>query len=196
MTGGIYEIRQIGTNRRYVGSAGDFAERWKQHLTKLRGKRHHNKLLQHIFNKHGESSLEFVVVEECQGDVIAREQVHIDRIWGAEGCMNICPTAGKSGRLGIPHTPETRAKISARISGIKIGPPSAAKRAKIAASNLGKKRSDETRARQRESAKGRKMPPKTTEHQEKISAAMRAAWVRRKERGDPWTGNQYRGGSG
>lgn len=188
--GGIYEIR-CG-NRRYVDSTTNFENRWKQHRTHLRGGRHTNHVLQNIWNKHGEGALTFVIVELCENaNLLFCEQRRIDEIWGTSECMNLCHTAGVAGKRGVPVPSEVRSKIAAKILGTKVGPPSQETRAKIGAAHRGMKRSDETRARQREAAKGRKMPPKTPEHQEKIKESMRAAWKRRKARGESWGGNQY-----
>lgn len=62
---GIYTIRNVVNGRVYVGSTEKttIEERWKQHITNLRGGYHSNKLLQLEWNKYGEDNFVFEVVE-------------------------------------------------------------------------------------------------------------------------------------
>jgi len=139
----IYEIRFSGTNKRYVGSAVDFAGRTRGHILHLAKGTHVNAHLLNAYRKYGEDGMHFVCVEEVANkeDLLAREQHHIDSYpW--DSLYNICPTAGS--QLGAIHSAETRAKMSASRTGKRA---SAATRAKMSASHKGKSHSAETRAK-------------------------------------------------
>lgn len=56
MQTGIYCIRHLDTNRRYIGSTGresGFAQRWSEHKRALDHHRHKNDHLQRAWNKYG-----------------------------------------------------------------------------------------------------------------------------------------------
>jgi group I intron endonuclease len=82
--GGIYQIIHKINNRRYVGSTQRFEDRWNTHLRELRSNKHHNKFLQNDFNKSGEASFRFEIVEIVDGDKTIRqerEQFYLDRLF-------------------------------------------------------------------------------------------------------------------
>lgn len=60
---GIYEIRNTSNNKLYIGSSIDISKRFKQHIQSLKNNKHHNKYLQSAWNKYGEDSFTFKVVE-------------------------------------------------------------------------------------------------------------------------------------
>lgn len=65
MTSGIYSIRNIVTNKCYIGQASDFSERKRKHFTALKGNYHYNQYLQHAFNKYGIENFEFIELIKC-----------------------------------------------------------------------------------------------------------------------------------
>src|SRR4051794_9917631 len=76
---GIYKITNINNNKFYVGSAYYIKGRWGKHRSQLRRNIHKNKYLQNAWNKNGETSFVFEILEECAKDVvIEREQYYID----------------------------------------------------------------------------------------------------------------------
>lgn len=110
---GIYEILNLRNGKRYVGSAVDIEQRWREHRWGLNGQRHANRHLQSSWVKHGESAFSFRIIELCEpGLLIEREQAEFER---SKPEYNICPVAGSS--LGRPHTEEAKAKIGARLRG-------------------------------------------------------------------------------
>lgn len=128
--GHIYQIRNIINDAVYIGSVlkRNPLDRWLRHRKDLRGNHHHSQHLQRAWNKHGESCFVFETLEEIEGDVLPREQWHLDnrkKNFPDELNYNTCWTAGNcSGRkftratlkkmsrshLGQKPTPETKAK--------------------------------------------------------------------------------------
>ena len=60
---GIYCIKNVISGRMYIGSSINIAGRWKQHRYQLNTNRHENHYLQNSWNKHGEGSFEFSILE-------------------------------------------------------------------------------------------------------------------------------------
>lgn len=109
----IYEIVNTVNGNRYVGSTITTRTRWNVHRAKLRAGTHHSRHLQAAWLKYGENSFEFRVIQHCaSGDLLQLEQAAIDRLRPA---YNICAVAGT--HLGVKRTAETRARISASLSG-------------------------------------------------------------------------------
>jgi len=162
MAQGIYKIINVVNNKFYVGSAVDFTARKRRHWWALRNQRHANKHLQAAWNKYGEQSFTFVIVEELEvgTDILAAETVWLKEHVGKEYCYNlgteaIAFTRGWSGEKNpmwgktFKHTAEAKAKISN------------ASKARI--------QSEEEKAKRRESMKGHFV---ATETKLKISAAV------------------------
>jgi group I intron endonuclease len=200
MSAGVYEIVFLPSGRKYIGSSMRVKRRLKEHRRDLVRGAHGNRLLQAAWDKHGPDAFEFRIIENISADVdtlLAREQWHLDQP-GSK--FNICLAAGST--LGIKQppasdtlrafraemarkrrrSPEERAKISASLTGRKNGPHSPGRIAAMSAGRRGIRPTEETRAKMREKAKGRKLPERTPEIDAKIKASLRAAWVRRKER--------------
>ncbi len=60
---GVYQIRCVPTGKIYIGSAVDLKARWDGHRRRLRRGVHHNAHLQYAWDKYGEASFEFSVLE-------------------------------------------------------------------------------------------------------------------------------------
>lgn len=113
MTCGIYEIVNKVNGKRYVGSSVDVWRRSSGHKHRLRNGNASNKKLQNSWNKYGEDSFTFNVIEECpQDSLIEREQHHIDQ--GAD--LNIRKIADSNyGRI-VPHSERLmRSEIMKRV---------------------------------------------------------------------------------
>lgn len=160
MARGIYKIINVVNNKFYVGSAVDFKRRKARHFSELRNNRHSNGRLQKAWNKYGEQSFVFVVVEELDSnaDLLAAENVWLKEHVGKEYCYNLgvdatAPMLGfageKSPTWGRKRTPEELAAQSwsgrthsseskERIRQTLIGKPRPASvRAKISATLTG-----------------------------------------------------------
>lgn len=112
----IYAIVNIFNNNIYVGSAKSFKVRRQNHINDLRRNVNKCKYLQNAWNKYGESSFEFKIIEyvDVAENLIPREQYWIDNI---KPKYNISPTAGST--LGKRHSEETKKKISIKNKGKK-----------------------------------------------------------------------------
>lgn len=187
---GIYEIVNAVDGKRYVGSAVSIRKRWKEHRAALRRGDHANIHLNRAWNKYGEGSFIFRVLEHCDPiRLIEREQYHIN-----VGCdYNICPVAGST--LGREHSEDTRAKIGSARRGKKLQPRSEEHRRSLSAALRGKlkadhvmaalqagrrayKLTDEDRktrseATRRAYSEGRKERAKSEEHRQRIAESLR-----------------------
>lgn len=147
----------------YIGSAIDMINRFNCHKYDLRNKRHPNQKLQRAWEKYGEDNFEFSVLEyiEDKNTLVGIEQSYLDSIDVFSGGYNICKKAGS--RLGMKHTPETKEKL--RITSTNRTPEA---RAKMSASQLGKKQSKELIAKRVLKRIGR---PLSEQHRKNISLA-------------------------
>ncbi len=97
---GIYQILCLPTGKIYVGSAVDLRSRWAHHWRSLRRGDHHNIHLQLAWNKYGEKSFEYSVLELVDSsDLLRVEQEWIDRTGCAHSDIgfNVYDTAGSPG---------------------------------------------------------------------------------------------------
>ncbi len=97
----------------YIGSSADMTSRLKGHVSG----RESNIILQSVIAKYGLSSLRWLVLEECEPDEISLRSC--EQIWmnDLKPRCNIAPVAGSC--LGMKHTDETRARMSAADMGRK-----------------------------------------------------------------------------
>jgi hypothetical protein len=137
----IYKIEI--NDRYYLGSTTNFDNRKRLHLVKLRKNYHPNKFLQNLYNKYGEYSFRFSIIEEIDDgiDPLNVEQIYLDEHFGHENCVNLSPVTG--GGFYYKRTPEsitkcldTRLKNGNWFSGARY-PKEAI------AANTGSKRSEE-----------------------------------------------------
>ena len=114
---GIYKIVNTGNGKKYVGSTVNVKKRWNEHRRDLRQNKHHSPYLQRAWNKYGEDTFEFLIIEECEPVkkiLIEREQFWIDTVhaYGKTG-YNVAKTAGAS-MAGMKHTKSTLKKMRGR----------------------------------------------------------------------------------
>lgn len=79
MKTGIYQIKNLVNNKIYIGSVAfkkGFVGRWSSHCTKLRKNKHHSIHLQHAWNKYGEDAFVFEILEECQPEKCIKREQH------------------------------------------------------------------------------------------------------------------------
>jgi len=152
-TSGIYRITCTVTGKFYIGSAIDLNKRWRDHFTQLRHNIHKNPKLQAAWNKYGEQSFIFEVLElVLPMSLTAREQYWFNKLnpFGRNG-FNIDRIAGS--RYGSKASPASCAKMRARM----LGKPGL---------RLGYKASPETIERLKVSHRGKKpsCPPPSFEN--------------------------------
>jgi group I intron endonuclease len=151
---GIYIIANTKNGKVYIGkTAHGFNTRYKKHTRALKGNYHNNRHLQAAWNKYGEKSFKFLVLEYCAIEQLNEREMHHIAIYKARGLAYNLTDGGDGGTGHVP-TVETRAKMSAAGKGRKMPPFSAEHLANMSASRIGKK-----------------MPPFSAEHRAKISAA-------------------------
>jgi len=94
--GGIYQIRNIINNKRYIGSTIDFERRFRQHKSDLKLNKHDTIKLQNAWNKYGEQSFIFeIIVESEDEELLVLEQKELDKFNIQEDLYNINPVAEK-----------------------------------------------------------------------------------------------------
>lgn len=158
---GIYKIEHISTGKMYIGSAVNIRNRWNQHKSELRKNVHNNAKLQNAWNKYGEESFEFKVLEYCEKEeLLKQEQQALDTNNCVKEGFNICLTAGSQlglkrsdeikkaqseARRGRKLTEEHRRKISEGQTGIKRGPLSQEHKDKISLIHTGRKRPERSK---------------------------------------------------
>ena len=110
----IYAIKNKKNSKIYVGSAVNLKQRWICHKSDLNLSRHHSNHLQRAWDKYGEDSFEFSILEQVdqKENLIPREQYYIDLHRSADrnNGYNMAPIAGSS--LGVKHTEKTKQKYS------------------------------------------------------------------------------------
>lgn len=78
---GIYCIVNTDNQKKYVGSSKNLYQRLMKHRAYLRKNMHENQKLQNSWNKHGEESFQYFILEFCSiENLIQREQFYIDTI--------------------------------------------------------------------------------------------------------------------
>mgnify|MGYP001336611734 FL=1 len=78
---GIYQIRNIANEKKYIGESEDIARRWMEHIKELVNNKHCNFKLQADFNKYGINSFNFDVLEIITPDnELKGENIYISKI--------------------------------------------------------------------------------------------------------------------
>jgi len=111
---GVYCIKNLKNNKIYIGSSIDIVDRWRQHKREFRKNIHSNKYLQYSWNKHGNSSFEFSIIEECnENETLEREQYYLDlyESYNRNKGYNISKSSSAP-MMGRKHSKETLIKLS------------------------------------------------------------------------------------
>lgn len=79
---GIYKITNKNNGRYYIGSSVNINNRWNEHKRTLKQNKHDNDFLQKSWNKHGEESFLFEIIEYVLDldKLLEREQYYLDLI--------------------------------------------------------------------------------------------------------------------
>ena len=74
-TSGIYEIRNVVNNKRYIGQSQNMYVRISKHRICLRSNSHSNKHLQSAWNQYGENSFKCSVLEYCSNEQLNEKEL-------------------------------------------------------------------------------------------------------------------------
>ena len=105
---GIYMIKNLLNNKCYIGSTYNLRQRLMSHLSKLKIDKHVNKHLQSAFNKYGQKSFVYCILETCEAiksTILFLEQKYLD----LKPEYNVAQYAGNN--KGFHHSEETCEKI-------------------------------------------------------------------------------------
>lgn len=109
----VYKLICTANKRFYIGSAADFAQRKKRHLRDLRAGTHINIFLQRTFDKYGEATFKWKLINvNSLAEARALEQHYIDKHSQSKRCMNIGKSA--SGGDNLTRHPNKDAIIKKR----------------------------------------------------------------------------------
>jgi len=145
---GVYIITNMENNHCYIGSAANVDNRKSVHWHLLKNGKHHSRYFQNAWDKYGEESFIFSVLTLCPHKLcIEMEQFFIDRL---KPEYNMTPKAGS--RIGCkevyqPLPEEHRLALLNANIGKKC---SDEKKAKISIGNKGRKQSEAERAMRRD----------------------------------------------
>lgn len=82
---GIYKIENKANGKVYIGQSIDIDNRWKNHRCELRRNAHYNDHLQRAWNKYGEDSFVFSIIEECVETELDEKEIYwIDYLHSCE----------------------------------------------------------------------------------------------------------------
>lgn len=163
-TSGIYRITCTINQKIYIGSAINLRKRFSQHLSDFHKKTHHNTILQRAWDKHGDGTFTFEIIEFTSIPLlIEREQYWIDTL---KPTFNINPTAGSC--YGRKFSPETLEKMRQSKLGKRPTPESIEKQRR---NQTGRIVSEETRAKIGNANRGKPGKSPSKETRAKLSAA-------------------------
>ena len=107
---GIYAIDCTANGKRYIGSSNNFEVRKHRHFTELGKGIHNNAHMQACWNKYGEKTFEFSLLEECvEEELINREQYYLD--------ISKIPLLNKALIAGKPPSPKGKAQTEEQSRG-------------------------------------------------------------------------------
>jgi group I intron endonuclease len=153
---GIYRITCLPNGKVYIGSSVEIEERWTNHRSELRCKRHANIHLQRAWNKHGPDAFVFEILQavpEATRDELIEFEAAAIRLHKPKFNINLTPSKpplcdpDAPGRKRVSEarkrccsTPEAKAAFKARMATPEV-------RAKQTASNRARAKTPEHRAR-------------------------------------------------
>lgn len=107
---GIYHIINKVNDKRYIGSTVNLSQRKNQHFYKLERNVHTNRYLQAAYNKYGEDSFEFRVIEYVSIDNLTKaEQYWVDYYQTSGLLYNLRKDV--TNNAGVKKTEEQKKKI-------------------------------------------------------------------------------------
>jgi len=150
---GIYEIRNLINNKRYIGSSYNIHKRWLGHRWDLENKRHHSKHLQLSWDKYGSDNFQLFLLEETNIENLEEREIYFVFLYNStNGEFGYNETSGGKGCPDRKMSPETRKKISNSNKGRKLSEVS---KSRISEAGIGRKHTEETKKKMSETHKGK-----------------------------------------
>lgn len=113
---GIYCIKNLITNKSYIGQSYDIEKRWKHHIIDLNSGKSHNKHLQRSWKKYGKDNFVFSVIEECEESLLNMKEIYwIEKLGTFKSGYNL--NQGGCGNRGYKVSKEACIAISKRLKG-------------------------------------------------------------------------------
>ena len=154
MTSGIYTITNKTNGKYYVGSTSNFNKRKHDHIKRLNGGYHINKHLQNAWNKYGEDSFEFTLVEYVEP--ITETLLNNENKYLTVAKQLPLTTYNLTfDANGGPMSEESKRKSSMNKKGKKGKSPTLETRMKLSNANKGKPKSLEIRKKISDGLKGK-----------------------------------------
>ena len=154
---GIYGIRNLVNGKIYVGKTGmNFGDRWDSHRSLLNNGKHDNPHLQRAWDKYKQENFEFIVLEDCEVDELNDREKYYIKLYKDMGLAYNIHDGGDEGyNLGKHLSDDTKRKIGEknRLNGI------------------GRKASNETKAKMSDSHAGIKYAPMSEDGRKNIQLA-------------------------
>lgn len=108
---GIYMIFNHQSFKYYIGSSCNIFKRITTHINELSKNKHHSRVLQRAWNKYGNNSFSFSILELCKFDkTLIIEQKYLDLLNPAYNCS----LKATSVMFGRKHKPSTIEKFKLR----------------------------------------------------------------------------------
>ena len=107
---GIYCILNITNGKRYIGQTYDLKYRWMRHKCDLDHGYHSNNHLQSAWNKYGDKSFKFIILEKCKVESLDEREIFWINYYNSKK-SGYNQSDGGLGCRGYKHTPEEIEKM-------------------------------------------------------------------------------------
>lgn len=150
MSSGIYKITNINNDKIYIGCSNNCNDRFIKHISKLNKNKHNNQHLQNAWNRDGKDNFKFEIIFLCSIQDMEDSEIYFISHYNSTD-RNIGYNKHIGGRVkgGINHPNYGKKRSKEAIDKFKISMnghiTSEETKEKIRKSNLGLKRSTETK---------------------------------------------------